>query len=347
MLARVAGLATPGARGEPARPKARGSCGLRPNRRGHTLAVMGAGGSTEPTHGDDTMSMPDNAVNPVSAGLGVGRIVRDGVSLFGRHAPAVMGIALPAAALLLLSEGLHSGIGAVNPMLAAVDPEQASNAAGDPPGAARAFGAVPAVVFGLIFEILAFAAIIHLVATTRDGGRVHVSTHLDVARMRFLPVAGAMLLMAVAIGVGAVLAIVPGFYMAGLLAVVAPVVVLEGKALGALRRGVALSRGYRWPLAGLFAVYLGLLLGLTLLEQGLHLALAQFGPTTLPLTAAGLVAITVETVMIAAGPILVTLAYRRLRAVEAAGAAAAGGDATWPFTDAAADDPAPDAGAPP
>ncbi|KLN59632.1 hypothetical protein WH96_16420 [Kiloniella spongiae] len=54
---------------------------------------------------------------------------------------------------------------------------------------------------------------------------------------------------------GLVLLIVPGVYVAVLLAVVIPVIVVEQPGIiGSLKRSSELSRGSRWPLAGLFFI---------------------------------------------------------------------------------------------
>jgi hypothetical protein len=246
--------------------------------------------------------------------FGVWRIVGESVRIFGRYAPVMVVLVGPAVLLTFLSNLVQQGVLAFNPMLGAVNPELARAAARstDAGDVAWSFAALPLIFFGIVFQFLAFAAVVHATATHREGGRVRVAESLDVARRRFVPVLICGILTTIAILAAFLLFIVPGLYVGALLAAVGPVVVLEHKGVSAFGRSATLTRGYRWPLAGVVGIYLGAILGVAVVVVALQFALATLGTGVIPLGLATALRLSANTFLIALSPIVLTLCYLRL-----------------------------------
>lgn len=99
------------------------------------------------------------------------------------------------------------------------------------------------------------------------GGTASASAMLRHSVLSFPRVLAVSSLAGVAIVAGLVVFIVPGLVLATMFWIVVPVVVVEGRFVAALRRCHELTLGHKWPIFGLFAIYL--LLGVAL-EYGLY-----------------------------------------------------------------------------
>ncbi len=162
-----------------------------------------------------------------------------------------------AAHLLTIAFVVYLGLAAVDAVLTQLGPG----------------GAVLSLLIAVLGVYLLQAALVKAVEDVRDG-RVDLSLGdtLRAARPRLLAVTGASILAGIVIVVGLILLIVPGLVAATYLAVIVPVVVLEGAGvLEAFRRSADLVRGHGMQVFGVlvltFLVYLGggLVVGLFLL----------------------------------------------------------------------------------
>jgi hypothetical protein len=98
--------------------------------------------------------------------------------------------------------------------------------------------------------------VVELVRDVQDGRRDFSALELLRGALPvLLPLIVAGLLAGVAIGIGFLLLIAPGLFLATIWAVIAPVIVVErSDALGAFGRSRALVRGHGWPVCGAIVV---------------------------------------------------------------------------------------------
>ncbi|MCV6597486.1 MAG: hypothetical protein OIF40_10445 [Mangrovicoccus sp.] len=128
------------------------------------------------------------------------------------------------------------------------------------------------------------------------------------------------LLISIPISLGYLALILPGLWIGAVFSMVLPVAVIEGAGFGSLRRSIALTKGYRWPIVGVeLLVALFTLIILMPVAGVLLFAVTQASLTSLLLqlaaggiTALGM-AISYGLIGVAAG-----LLYARLREIEAA-----------------------------
>jgi hypothetical protein len=121
---------------------------------------------------------------------------------------------------------------------------------------AGVLGALAAVVVSVAGVFLLQAALVEAVADVRDG-RADLTLSETLARVwpRLGAVVGAGLLAGVAIGIGFVLIIVPGLYLATIWSVVIPAIVLEKRGvMESFGRSRDLVRGYGWVVFGVIVV---------------------------------------------------------------------------------------------
>ncbi len=140
---------------------------------------------------------------------------------------------LPMAPLLLLILGLGSSSGT--------------------PGAGSAFAA--ALTGILTFALQTVAQATSLYGAFQDMRRqpFTIGQSLQVGLARAVPVIGVAILVGLATGLGFVLFIVPGVIAGCMLYVAIPACVIEKTGvIASLSRSVALTKGYRWQIFGLF-----------------------------------------------------------------------------------------------
>lgn len=115
------------------------------------------------------------------------------------------------------------------------------------------------ILGGLIMLAAAFvlqAAIVHATVTDLNGRRVVLGDSLKVGLRDCLPLIGLAILMGLGIALGTMLLIIPGLILAVLWSVAVPAKVVEKLGvLQAMQRSRDLTRGRRWPIFGLFVLY--------------------------------------------------------------------------------------------
>jgi len=122
--------------------------------------------------------------------------------------------------------------------------------------AAGVLGSLAGIVVSIAGVFLLQAALVEAVADVRDG-RADLTLSETIGRVwpRLWPVIGAGLLAGIAIAIGFVLIVVPGFYLATIWSVVIPAVVLEKRGVTeSFGRSRQLVSGYGWTVFGVIVV---------------------------------------------------------------------------------------------
>jgi uncharacterized membrane protein len=120
------------------------------------------------------------------------------------------------------------------------------------------------VLLDVVTKSLASGAVMYGVVQELRGRSFSVGQSIQVALRRFLPMVGIAICSALAVVLGMVLLIVPGFILACMFYVSMPVCVAEQTGVFAsMSRSSALTKGYRWQVFGTFLllVVAGILLG--------------------------------------------------------------------------------------
>lgn len=109
-----------------------------------------------------------------------------------------------------------------------------------------------ALIVGVIAGTLYQGTVVELVSDVQDGRRDSSAGDLLRAATPFIaPLVGAGIIAGIGIGVGMILLLVPGLFLATIWAVIAPVIVVEGSGVfDAFGRSRALVRGNGWPVFG-------------------------------------------------------------------------------------------------
>lgn len=168
-------------------------------------------------------------------------------------------------------------------------------------------GAYLAFIVALFAVFLLQATLITAVEDLRDGrADLTVAQTLRAAGPRLAAVAGASIVAGVAIAVGLVLFVLPGLVAMTYLALVVPVVVVEGAGTGAaLQRSMQLVRGYGLPMFGILAVTMLLYLVAGLVLDVVLTPLPGWARDLLSTIAAG-------TLLAPFSALALTLSYHRL-----------------------------------
>ncbi|NEX91598.1 hypothetical protein [Caulobacter sp. 17J65-9] len=109
------------------------------------------------------------------------------------------------------------------------------------------------------------AAIIYCTVKDLNGKKPSLEAALQVGLRNFLALFGLAIVMGLGLGLAFVLLIVPGCMLMAAWAVAVPAVVMENKGVGeSLSRSSRLTKGSRWPVFGLIAVYSIVVIGLSM-----------------------------------------------------------------------------------
>ncbi|MEM7444706.1 MAG: hypothetical protein AAF414_15395, partial [Pseudomonadota bacterium] len=125
------------------------------------------------------------------------------------------------------------------------------------------------LVYALPFIGYSFAMALIVLAAydARVNNQARVGAYFAVALTRTVPVLLVSIIVGILVGIGLVLLIIPGLYIAAMLSVAVTVVVVERTGLGSMGRSAELTRDYRWPVLGtiivlfLCVLVLGIVLG--------------------------------------------------------------------------------------
>lgn len=119
------------------------------------------------------------------------------------------------------------------------------------PGSAA--GSILSFLGGMVLQ----AAVTHTAIVYLNGGKASLGDSLNVGTKNLLAIIGISFLMGFGIVLGLILLIVPGVIMAIAWSVAVPVRVMEKRDVTeCLSRSAELTRGSRWPIFGLYFIYL-------------------------------------------------------------------------------------------
>ena len=202
--------------------------------------------------------MTDQSVG-AAAPLGVGQIVGESFSLlFSRigvffllaFIPTLLSFAI---STTFFGTGMYTGDG---------DPTAMLNAMSSPVGI-FVLVVLPMIIYGLSTALIVCAAY-----DAKLGRPARIGQYFTIALTRVVPVTLVSIIVGIIVGIGFMLLVIPGLYLAALFSVAIVVVVLESQWFGSLGRSMQLTQGYRWPILGtlillyLVVLILNLILGL-------------------------------------------------------------------------------------
>ncbi len=191
--------------------------------------------------------------------LGVGQIVGESFSLlFKRFFIFFILAFIPTLLSFIISTsyfgtGIYTGSGDPTAMLTAMT---------NPIGIFMMF-VLPMVIYGLATALIVCAAY-----DAKLGKPARLGQYFSIALTRAVPITLVSIVVGIAAGIGAILFIIPGLYIAAMFSVAVVVVVLESQWFGSLGRSMQLTKNYRWPVLGtlillyLVILVLNLILGL-------------------------------------------------------------------------------------
>ena len=183
----------------------------------------------------------------------IGRVISRTFSVYGRN---FVTFTILAALAAIPTVALAYYFGKVNPAAAG------TGAGASPAHIFAALGAVwgraaTAGIVGVIFAYILQAAIIHGTLADLNGKRAGFGECLSTGVRVFLPLIGLAILTWLGCYAGLILLVVPGIMLFTAWFVVVPAYVVEHTGVfGAFGRSRQLTRGFRWPILGLAAIYI-------------------------------------------------------------------------------------------
>jgi hypothetical protein len=191
-------------------------------------------------------------------------------------------------------------------------------------GLLGAFGAFLAFIVSVLSVFVLQATLVKAVEDVRDG-RVELSLAetVQAARPRVGTVAGASILAGIAVAIGLLLLIVPGLVLITFLALIVPVIVLEGRGVTeAFRRSTDLVRGHGWAMFGVLVLTMVVYIVVGFIIGVILFALAPWARDFLSTIISG-------TLLAPFTALALTLSYYRLRDVHPGAAPRPAADDLW------------------
>lgn len=122
-------------------------------------------------------------------------------------------------------------------------------------GAAALFGIFGGLVLWIVLYVISQAVILYGAFQVMRRRPFQIGDSLKKGLARFLPIIGLAICIVVAMMVGFLLLVVPGFIILTMLYVALPVCVVEGRGpFQSMGRSADLTKGYRWRIFGLYLV---------------------------------------------------------------------------------------------
>lgn len=191
-------------------------------------------------------------ISAPSAPLGIGAIISESFSIFFKRLIPIFLIGFVTYFAITLIAGLLLGFDLVLGQTQSFDVDNPDAFAG--PSAAQVIGLAVMGLFSILAYGFVISAIVLMAYDTKLGRPLRMSGYIGAA----LPVAPMVflisLIVGLAVGLGFLLLVVPGLWLAAVFSVVIPAVVIERAGFGALGRSADLTKGYRWSIVGLYLV---------------------------------------------------------------------------------------------
>lgn len=172
---------------------------------------------------------------------------------------------------------------------------------------------------------LTIGALVEVAQDARAGRRRSVADYLRAAPFGIVPIVVLTIVVTIAATIGFALLVLPGLWLYGVFAVFIPAIVIEQAGFRALGRSAELTKGYRWPIVGLFLVILAIaivaaiVLGFLLAVPIGLLGAADGGPNVVTTLLAIAVDAFVNSLAYGFAAIVSVLLYDRLRILKEGG----------------------------
>jgi len=188
------------------------------------------------------------AAEPGSVQFSIGRVIGDSFGVYARNFVGFTALALVIGLLDLLF-----ALFVADPQMGAaqMDPSQMDPAMMEPNYGVVALSALITIIVGALTQ----AAIIYGTFQDLRGQKASIGDCIARGLSAIVPVIVGSILLALGVGVGMLLLIIPGIILALMWWVYVPAIVVEGKGIiGAFGRSRELTRGRRWHLLGLLVI---------------------------------------------------------------------------------------------
>ncbi len=136
--------------------------------------------------------------------------------------------------------------------------------------AAEALFIVPAVLIVMLGFALLHNVTIRSAVSVQLEGKVQFGQAIKSGLIGIFPLVLIGIILIIPYYIGILLLIIPGMYLMAMFYAVAPVIVYEGKGLGAMGRALELTKDYRWAIMGYYFI-LGVLV--FLIQTGIFLVI--------------------------------------------------------------------------
>ncbi|WP_118132924.1 hypothetical protein [Oceanicella sp. SM1341] len=266
--------------------------------------------------------MPDTPPPPPPAPearppLGVGGIIGEAFGILSRRF-----VALVLLALVPVLVGAVIQYAVLSPMMVMGEP---GNPEAMMESGAIGFGIALNFIVGVLVPTVVTALVVQAAFDTRLGRPLEIGRYVNGTLANILPLLVMGFAASIAIMVLMTFLLVPGIWLAAVLCVTVPAIVLERAGFGAFGRSQRLTKEYRWPLVGLGVLtFIVVMVFSLVLEAGLSLLL---GGSLMMMGSAGLMtgapaaiyllaSAVVEAVATAFYCVVISLAYARLREVK-------------------------------
>ena len=234
----------------------------------------------------------------------MGAIIAESFSILGQNFIRILFIGFILSAIQYLVSGLIIGFEAAMGL--------------NPEATAQAFTntGVISILFSYVLNFIVYglltAILIQLAYDSKLKREVSISNYIPRAITAAVPISVLSVVIGILMAIGLILLIVPGLWVFAVFYVTAAAITIERAGFGGMGRSAALTKGYRWPIVGLFvvfgiivygAVFIGVFIGGSLLGS-----IGVFGVLILISALSGL-----------AGALLsisVALVYARLREIK-------------------------------
>jgi len=189
--------------------------------------------------------MTDTALGQPKAALGVGSLIGESFSIYARHFLPITIVAFVFGAIGLVISipivGFDSAVGIKGPSVTDFS---------------AAIVSYSSTVIKITTGSFATALLLQLAYDAKLGRSIQLVRYLGPALSAIVPLVILSIVQSICFMVGLVFLIVPGLWILSVFSVMDPAVVIERVGFRGLHRSAALTKNYRWPLAGLFALIL-------------------------------------------------------------------------------------------
>jgi hypothetical protein len=243
------------------------------------------------------------------AAFRIGRVFGDTFSVLGRNFGLCVGLAAIFSGVPTFFYQLWAG-NQIDPAILS-----AETGATPPPAfdGASVFGGLIAFVIYMVLAAILQAALVRATIEDLNGQKPTFGDAVSRGIALLLPIIGLSFLMYLGIGIGFMLLLIPGIYLAIRWSAAVPVLVHEQLGvLGSMKRSSELTKGSRWRIFGLFII---MVIAIWILQVALGLLALAVTPVVGTVIATALVALlsAVTSVILS---IAVAVAYVELRYVK-------------------------------